>query len=397
MTVYEHTFPVSALIATLLAALVLGAISAWRYLPRKRMNAALFGAYVLVLLAMGWCLLMPGLNSAVTQLRKPRFLIAVDTSQSMALTPSKDVPSRWETAQKALQEPWLKSLAGECEVEIYPFASELGEASPLAKVQALHPDGTSSRLRDALKKIADRSAGLNVAGLLLLSDGAETREALDDWAAAERPFPIYTLRPEPPGGWQQEPDLRVDSVTTSRRVTVGWKSELKVKLSGQGTRGAPVTVQVFENGELRSEKPTVIPDEGGERELSFEFEHPKIGVSTYRVFVPPLVGEKNKEDNEYSVNVEVVDAGSRLLYVEGIPRWEYKFLRRTLIEEQQISPVIFYTDSDGAPHGGTPVGNVTADMTPQQLAFFKIVMPLGGAPAPAPVQVEAAPPPPPPP
>lgn len=374
MTVYEHTFPVWAIIIVLAASVVLGAVTAWMFLPRRPLNAVLFVLYVLILLGMGWCLLLPGLKSAVTQLRKPRFLIALDTSQSMSLTPAQGVPSRWDTAQEALKQPWLQSLTGECEIEIFPFASEVAENLPLSKVPALKPDGTATRLRDTLKKIADRSAGLNIAGMLLLSDGADTREALDDWTGAERPFPVFTLRPEPPGGWQQEPDLRIDAVTTSRRVTVGWKSEFKVKISGQGTRGAPVTVQVFENGEMRSETPTQIPDEGGERELAFEFEHEKTGVFTYRVAVPALPGEKNKDDNEYAVNVEVVDARNRLLYVEGIPRWEYKFLRRMLLAENQISPVIFFTGPDGAPHGGTPVGNVTADMTPQQLAYFKIVM-----------------------
>ncbi len=374
MTVYEHTFPISAMIVALTIALLLGGLTAWKYLPRRPLNAGLFLLYVLILLSLGWCLLLPGLKNSVTQLRKPRFIIALDTSQSMTLTPSKEVPTRWDTAQAALKQPWLQALTAQCDIEIFPFAAELGENLPLAKVQALKPDGTATRLRDALKKIADRSAGLNVAGMLVLSDGADTQEALDDWSGMERPFPVYTLRVEPPGGWQQEPDLRIDSVTTSRRVTVGWKSEFKVKVSGQGTRGAPVTVQVFENGELRSEMPTQIPDEGGERELTFEFDHAKTGLFTYRVFVPPLPGEKNKADNEYVVNIEVVDARNRLLYVEGIPRWEYKFLRRALLAEQEISPVIFFTGPDGAPHGGTPVGNVTADMTPQQLAFFKIVM-----------------------
>ena len=360
MIVYEHTFPVPAIVTALATALILGAFTAWKFLPRRLLNGVIFLLYTLVLLGMGWCLLLPGLKNALTQLRKPRFFIALDTSQSMTLTPSPDVPSRWATAQEALKRPWLEALSGECEIEIFPFASELGENVSLANVAGLKPDGTATRLREALKKIADRSAGLNIAGMLLLSDGADTSEALDDWTGTARPFPVYTLRPEPPGGWKQDPDLRIDSVTASRRVTIGWKSEFKVKVSGQGTRGAPVTVQ--------------IPDEGGERELVFELDHPKMGVFSYRVFVPPLPGEKSKEDNEYVLNVEVVDARNRLLYVEGIPRWEYKYLRRVLLAEQQISPVIFYTGPDGAPHGSTPVGNVTPDMTPQQLAYFKIIM-----------------------
>ncbi|MEI6072301.1 MAG: glutamine amidotransferase [Verrucomicrobiae bacterium] len=374
MTVYEHTFPAWLIAAALAAALASGAFSAWNFLPRRRAMAGLFAFYAAAVLGIAWCLLLPGNKSEVTQLRKPRFLIALDVSQSMALTPSQDVPRRWDAAREALKQPWLAAVAVECAVEIFPFSSEVGENLPLEKVKELEPEGTSTRLRDALKKIADRSAGLNVAGLLLLSDGVDTRETLDDWAAAERPFPVYTLRLEPPGAWQKEPDLRIDAVTTSRRVTVGWKSEFKVKISGQGTRGVPVTVQVFENGDLRAEKPTQIPDEGGERELVFEFEHPKVGVAAYRVLVPPLPGEKSKDDNAYEVNVDVADARSRLLYVEGIPRWEYKFLRRTLLAETQISPVIFFTGADGAPQAGTPAGNFSADMSPQQLAFFKIVL-----------------------
>ena len=125
--------------------------------------------------------------------------------------------------------------------------------------------------------------------------------------------------------------MRIDTVAAARRVTAGWKSEIKVKVSGQGTKGAPLTVQLFENDKLIQEKPTKIPDSGGERDVVFEVERPQTGTFTYRVFIPPLKGEKNKEDNEWSTIVEVVDAKNRLLYAEGVPRWEYKYLRRILL------------------------------------------------------------------
>jgi hypothetical protein len=173
MIVYEHTFPTWLIVVALALALGLGAFSAWKYLPRRPLNAVLFLVYALAMLGMAWCLLMPGTKTDVTELRKPRFLIALDTSQSMALTPSPNVPSRWATAQEALKQPWLQAMAGECEVEIYPFSTDVSENLPLAKAQALTPKGSATRLRDALKKIADRSAGLNVAGMLVLSDGAD--------------------------------------------------------------------------------------------------------------------------------------------------------------------------------------------------------------------------------
>lgn len=374
MIVFEHTFPLWAVITVLTVSVVLGVFTAWRFLPRRAMNGVLVFFYVLVLAGMAWCILQPGLRNTITQVRKPRFIVALDTSQSMTLSPSSEVPTRWTTALSALSQPWVSALASECEIEFLHFDTDLYENTPISEARSLKPDGAATRIRISMKKIADHAAGLNIAGLLLLSDGADTAEALDDWAGIIQPFPVYTLRPEPAGGWKLDPDLRVDSATTARRVTLGWKSELKVKVSGQGTRGKPVTVQLFENGALHSEIPTQIPDEGGEREVTFELDHPKMGNFSYRIFAPPLPEEKHKDDNEQLLEVEVVDARNRLLYLEGIPRWEYKYLRRMLISERQISPIIFFTGPDGAPHGGTPVGNVTADMTPQQLAYFKIIM-----------------------
>jgi len=374
MIVFEHSFPVWSIAMVIAAAVVCGIFTAWRFLQRRAFSAVLVCLYVLVLAGMTWCLLLPGIRNTYTQVRKPRFIVALDTSQSMTLSPAPNIPNRWTTAQEALIRPWLKKTASECDIEFFHFNSELSENTPISEARSLKPDGAATRLRHSLKKIADHSAGLNVAGMLLLSDGTDTGEALDDWAGVPQPFPVYTLRLEPPGGWKQDPDLRVDTVTTSRRVTLGWKSELKTKVSGQGTRGSPITVQLFENGALKGEIPTQIPDEGGEREVTFDLEHPKMGIFNYRVFVPPLAGEINKEDNEQMVNIEVVDARNRLLYLEGVPRWEYKYLRRALLSERQISPIIFFTGSDGSPQGGTPVGNVTADMTTQQLAYFKIIM-----------------------
>jgi len=374
MNIYEHTFSTPAIALALLTALLLGAFSFWRFLPRSKSGAGLLALYLLTLLGVGWCLFLPTKKNVVTQLIKPRFLIALDTSKSMSLSPAQGLPDRWTKAIEALKRPWLEKIGEECEIEIYPFSSDLGDSVPLATALELKPQGNTTLLRNSLKQLADRFAGLNVAGMLLLSDGLDTHEVLDDWAEVERPFPVYTVRLEPPGGWQQEPDLHLDSLTTARRVSVGWKSEFKVKISGQGTRGAPITVQVYENGKLLAEKPTQIPDEGGERELVFELEHPQIGMFQYRAVVTPLPGEKNKSDNENSLEVEVVDARNRLLYVEGTPRWEYKYLRRALLAEREISPVLFFTGPDGKPQTGTPVKDFTAGMTPSELSMFKIVI-----------------------
>ena len=372
--IYEHTVPGWLLGVVLAVAVLAGAFSLFRFLPQRRIHFALGGFYLVTLGLMGWCLLLPGKKDETTQLLKPRFVVAIDTTKSMTLKPA-DVPTgRWEEAQRALTLPWIQTVAADCIVEYVSLGQEVSDSLDLDEVRALQPDHSASLVRDGLKRIAERYKGIDVAGVLLLSDGLDTREAFDDWADEERPFPVYSVRLEPDVDWEREPDVRIESVATPRRVSVGWQSELTAILAGQGKAGQAISVQLSEDGTVLSEKPTQVPEEGGEREVRFDVTHNEVGLFHYRVFVPPLPGETNTNDNETVVSVQVVDAKNRLLYVEGSPRWDYKYLRRTLLSDRQTSPSIFYTGPDGKPRAGISGGVDSADMSADQLTQFKVVI-----------------------
>ena len=374
MMIFEHTVPTLLIWLGVLAAVAVGAFSCWRFAPRTPATPIIGGLHILFLLFLAWCLLLPGRKTVETRTLKPRFVVALDTSESMLLSPSKDISNRWSVANGILGMPWTRSVAAECEIDVYAFSSEVARKMPLADALALSPEGKSTLLRDALQRIMGRYGGMNVAAGLLLSDGLDTREAFDEWAAEARPFPLYTARLEPDAVWEIEPDLRIEAVHTPRRVTVDWQSELRAVISGQGTKGRAVNVQLYRDGVLQQEAPTQIPGDGGSRQVGFALTHPEIGVFTYRVVAPPVPGESNTNDNEYAVSVQVIDAKNRLIYVEGPPRWESKYLKRALQANKQVTPLMFVQGPGGKPLSFGPVGSMTADLTDQQLAFFKIVV-----------------------
>ncbi|MEM7392145.1 MAG: VWA domain-containing protein, partial [Verrucomicrobiota bacterium] len=349
MVIYEHVFPGFLIVLGLIAALVIGGYSYWKFLPKTMPTMVIAGLYVIFLLVLTWCLLLPGRKTTETHTLKPRFIVALDTSESMMLSPSEDISNRWDVARQALNMPWAKSVSAECEIDVYTFHSDVSKKFPLKKKDEFTPEGKATLLRDALGQITDRYVGMNVAGGLLLTDGIDTREAFDDWAAEPRPFPIHTANLELDGNWDIEPDLRVDAVSTPKRVTLDWKTELKAVISGQGTEGDVVGVRLFKDGVMQQELPTQVPEDGGSRQVVFELTHNEIGVFTYRVFVPPLEGESNTNDNEYAVSVQVIDAKNRLIYVEGPPRWESKYLKRALQANRQATPLIFITGPGGKP------------------------------------------------
>lgn len=374
MIIWEHTVPTALILLAVAGASALIGFSFWWFVKRDIPAIILFAVRLAFIGLLTWCLFMPTQKESTKHLLRPRFIVAVDTSQSMLLAPPQETVNRWSMAKQAMQQSWTEAVGAECDIDVYPFSTEVGGRSTLAAVSALAPDGKATLLRDALKKLSERYRGQNITGFLLLSDGVDTREAYDDWANEAWPWPVFTTRPEPPATWEEEADLRVDTVTTPRRVNVGWNTEMKAVISGQGTKGAPVTVQLLENGSVRQELPTQIASGGGAKQVSFQLEHPEVGNFTYTVSVPPLAGESHTNDNTYSVTIQVIDNKNRLLYVEGPPRWESKFLTRALKANPKVTALSFIRGPNGQFLTVGQRGNMTADMMEAQLAFFKIVI-----------------------
>ena len=359
---------------SLILALSVLAYSVWKYIPLKLPNLLPAFIRALVMLLLAWCILIPSRREAEIRTLKPRFLVLLDTSESMTLSPGEEHSDRWSHSMDTLNLPWRNAIAQQCSVDAYPVAEELGPRMDIEAVSNLSPRANMTRLRDSLTKLTKSYAGQSVAGVLLLSDGLDTREAMDDWAAEPWPWPIHTASFEPLDAWEEEPDVRIEAVTTPRRVVVGWQSELRAIVSGQGTRGQAIAVRLGKDGAVIDEQPAQLPQLGGSREITFALQHPEEGTFVYSVVAPPLPGETHTNDNFHVVSIQVVDARNQLLYIEGTPRWESKYLSRALKASDQVTPLVFIRGPNQKFMTIGPRGSITADMTSAELANFKIVV-----------------------
>jgi hypothetical protein len=372
--IYDHIVPTVTIAAGVLTALAVTVVAYWFFVKRDWSQVLMVASRTVFFLLLGWCLLMPGERTVETLQLKPRFLVLLDRSQSMTMTRGDKATNRWQVAQSVLQMPWVASLENKFEIDFYTFAEEVSPKVPLKEYETLTPDGSATLLRDALRKTTGRYVGIDVAGCLLLSDGLDTREAFKEWTFEKRSFPIYSLPLEKDVVWEDEPDIRVETLSTPRRVTVGWQSELKVVISGQGTKGKPFPVKLLQDEVEQQNVETQIPEGGGNREVVFRLDHKAVGINTYRVVLPKLPGETQTDDNESSVVVQVQDAKNRLMYVEGAPRWESKYLSRVLRESKQVSPAIFLKGPKGKFMTYGVNNDVAPDMDEAKLSAFKIVV-----------------------
>jgi hypothetical protein len=70
------------------------------------------------------------------------------------------------------------------------------------------------------------------------------------------------------------------------------------------------------------------------------------GAKTLQFSIDPLPGEENRANNSVTRLVNVESAKRRILYVEGEPRWEYKFIRRAEQDDRIVTIVSMLRTSE---------------------------------------------------
>jgi hypothetical protein len=242
------------------------------------------------------------------------------------------------TAADSLTAP----LAEKYDVRYYTFADGL---TPLAldgaRPQLPEPgekDGGSTRLGDALGAVLDEAAGRPVAGIVLFSDGQHTggRAPLDAaQAAAKAAAPIFAVAP---GSSRRPQDLSVIDVFTSGQVAVGDTARVSVTIESQGLDGQAAEVQLLDGEQVIASKPlTLRGAEHQQIELSFEADKP--GTRNLKVNIPPLPEETEElqSNNSDVAVVRVNEDKLKVLFVDGRPRWDFRFLKNSLRRDQGLA------------------------------------------------------------
>ena len=114
----------------------------------------------------------------------------------------------------------MKALSSRYAVRVFRFASSTDR---VAAARELSFDGTRTKLGEALQRAKDEFAGLPLAGLVMVTDGADTEEAsiqesLLGLRASQ--VPVFTV------GVGKEAlgrDIQISRISTPRKVLKGTK------------------------------------------------------------------------------------------------------------------------------------------------------------------------------
>ncbi len=342
--------------AVILAALGLAALG-WSYLRGPaatwlRTACFLLKTAGIVLLAI--CLVEPQWTGSRPKPGENRFLIVVDNSKSLTLADRGSGQTRGALMQARLAEtsPWLTRLAQDFDARRYTFDTTVRPVKDFARELTL--DGQASALVTSLTSLAQRYRGQPVAGILLLTDGNATdlAEGSVDWKSLPPVYPVAV------GEDSELADLAVSRVSVSQTNFEAAPVTIVAEITGQGLAGRKVVTRVIDAAGKEVERrilPGIKEDETLAQRFLVKPERP--GVSFYSVeafleadeqAITSLQGAKEgaAAGSEATLannrRLATVDRGGgpyRVLYVSGRPNWEYKFLRRAVEEDDEVTLV----------------------------------------------------------
>jgi len=279
--------------------------------------------------------------------REPnRIAVLIDDSKSMSLAEQANGPTRIERARRLLasSSDTLTAWEADHKIDYYTFSDTLASTS-LAALASDMAQGKSTMLRKALELLRGRYEGRDLAGIVLISDGAATGSFDEDSGdGAVRDF-LRSLDTRVHTVWAARDglqDLAVSRVNADEFAFVRTvvRIEAVIHTTGLPARQVPVTLST--DGQPLRQKLVELP--AGEKDVTVTFEvtPPRVGRYVYEVSVPIVPGEAVTTNNTRSFVVRVIRDKIRVLQVSGSPSWDVRALRQMLKSNPNVDLISFF-------------------------------------------------------
>jgi len=219
-------------------------------------------------------------------------------------------------------------------------------ASRLGSTDDLTFTGAQTRLGAALDGARQELAGLPLAGMLMVSDGADTTdasltEALLALKAAS--VPVFTVGV---GRDRLARDVQIDRVSTPRTALQGTSLVIDAVVTQTGYAGDTVSLDVENEGRIVGSQEVKLAMDGEPTAVRVRFTAAEAGPRVFTFRIAPRPGELVTQNNARDALIEVANRKEKILYYEGEPRPEMKFINRAVVDDKNLEVVTLQRTAD---------------------------------------------------
>ncbi len=358
---------------------------------------------VAVILAILAFLAQPVLRTVTYQTRDPQLIVLVDDSLSMGIVDkfsNREIPARvaemLDTSPEVIEQitryglvdrllgrvdgsgggegaSLLAQLRKKMNVSVYTFAGSARKIAEIPREGRRRGEGdviftglpdldrvqADARVKETkigdsvLETLLDHRGDAlapqdhGVVAVVLFTDGQNNSGVLQPEEMAfkikQRGIPLLVVglgNPDPPK------NIRVVGLDVDDVVLVGDEVSFDASIVTEGFRGENVQVDLLVGNELVDRDYVSLEADGVKQTVRLEYTPKRPGDFTVTVQVEKLGGELFWDDNTFSRSVKVLDQKIKVLYVEGPPRWEYRYLKNALIRDPTMEARILLLSAD---------------------------------------------------
>src|SRR3990172_5951381 len=208
-------------------------------------------------------------------------------------------------------------------------------------------NANETRLGDALEAARRDMESLPLSGMVLLTDGADNaRTPIADelLTLRARSVPVFTVGI---GAERFEKDIEVRRVESAHAVLEGSTVMADVLVRQRGFAGAKVPLVVEDEGRVVASTEVQLPRDGEVAPVRVQARLNDPGARTLTFPIPLQAGEQVTQNNAQRALVRVRDAREKILYVEGEPRYEMRFIRAAVEADSNLQLVALQRTAEG--------------------------------------------------
>jgi len=275
----------------------------------------------------------------------------VDLAKALLLHPTRN-PDNADDDPESL----IKRLAERYDVKVYTFSGVLAEADATgwtdpvgeaggptsatapatgpttapatdADPGAGEPDAQRTDLAGAIKKVLRDVGGGQLAGILALTDGQDNGQGQTESLARALGGQGAAFCAAVFGDDKPPTDAAIISIEAPETVYLADRMYINAELKLDGLSGKKVRVALYDGDRLVDSETVRVAGDVHRTRVQLADEPKTIGMHPYRVEIDPCHGEVFKANNTYALTLSVTDDKTKLLLIDGRPRWEFRYLK----------------------------------------------------------------------
>ena len=287
-------------------------------------------------------------------------------------------PSVWSDISSRSDVEWIGFSSGIYNLSTQPSTGDSEQEIDLPVLD--EPEGWKTDIPLSIRQAVESNANRPVSAIILASDGRSMQipgRSLNR-LLTQQSIPVFTLKL---GSEDPVHDVSVADVRHPDRAFIRDSIPVVISIKSVGSPDeVNVSVDLIDestNKKLDS-KSIRLSDEDQEVLLTARMDDP--GLRNLIVRLKSDEGDLFENNDQYEFDVDVVDRPIRILYIEGYPRWEYRYLKNLLVRESSIesSVMLLSADREFAQEGNTPISRLPR--TKEEIEPFDLMI-IGDVPS----------------